>query len=372
MPPNTPQPPNTQKPQAEKAEVANATRGPLGNIVDWARRQVNSVVANSPLPTSEGLGYQSSIRVYGATLKKKNDGRLVYSNLGIANRIDVLGDGLLRTVDDNAIRSPIAMLLRHPRTFAKLVFGRGKRYRGSAQDILANVERLGLGDDYGPVQGSRNEIEVKNRELYTHGIAMQDIYRQEEIGHEALKGIDRFDALTQAGGYLDGVHRKHGAVGEFNLYHVLFRKKGVDGRVKEPAQTLPDIVWNPKRNTGELEKRAIDVLDMLASTACEEYRRSKDPALIAKALDAVIAGYTDVKVITITESLARRGRLTLPPQATDTERAGGFAFVHGVFAQHNVQRLGIDKHSPLNLRTAVIEACERWIAAKAKPTPAKK
>jgi hypothetical protein len=93
---------------------------------------------------------------------------------------------------------------------------------------------------------------------------MQDIYRQEEIGHEAVRGIDRFQALTQVGAYLDQVHTNYGAVGEFNLYHVLFREKAPDNSVSRPAQTLPDIVWNPNRGFTAPLKGATGRLDSLS------------------------------------------------------------------------------------------------------------
>ncbi len=355
------------------AVEAKHSRGSIGNAIDWVRRKANSIVANSPLPSKDGLGYDSTMSVYGAKLVTKPDGRLVYNRLGLTNRIDVAGDSVLRTTDDNRIRRPLRMLLSHPQAFAKLALGRGKRYRGSIGEILANVKRLGLEDSYGPTE-NRNEIEVKDRDLYTKGIAMQDIYRQEEIGHEAVRGIDRFQALAQAGAYLDQVHTNHGAVGEFNLYHVLFREKAPDNSVSKPAQTLPDIVWNPNRNTSDLDKKCTDMLDMLSSTACEEFRRSKDASLIAKALDAVLSGYKDAKVVETSLSFVKRGRLTLPPQSTElggTAEAQGF--LQGVLGQHNVQRLGFDKQAAngLSIRPLMIAACERWIAAHAKPTSAK-
>lgn len=354
-------------------EVVQKPRGPIGSAIDWIRRKTNSIVANSPLPSNQGLGYDSTMNIYGARLEKKNDGRLVYNRLGLANRIDVAGDSVLRITDDNRLRRPLRTLFRHPKAFAKLTFGRGKRYRGSIEEILANVRRLGLEDCYGPT-ANRNEIEVKDTALYTHGIALQDIYRQEQIGHAALKGIDRFQALEQAGKYLGEIHAKHGAVGEFNLYHVLFREKGTDGKVSKPAQTLPDIVWNPKRKIAEIDKKATDVLDLLASTACEEFRRSKDGKLIARALDSVLLGYADQKVLETSLSYVRRGRLTLPPQSTSlggTPEAQGF--LQGVFGQHNVQRLGFDKEAAagLHIRQVMSQACERRLATIAKPTPSK-
>ncbi len=374
----TPEAPKAVQAATHKDAPSEQVATNVGGMMDWFRRRINSVVANTPLPSKEGLGYDSTQRVYGASLVKGPGGKLLYDKRGIFNRIDVFGDGILRTVDDNQIRRPLKMLLSRPRTFMKLVFARGKRYRGSTEEILANVKRLKLDQYYGPTK-NRRQIEVKDPQLYTHGIAMQDIYRQDTIGHDKLKGIDRFDALKQTGAYLDKVHKESGAVGEFNLYHMLFREKGADGKVGKPVQTLPDIVWNPARKTGETDKKATDFLDLLASTACEEYRRSKDPALIAKALDAAASGYNDTKIVEVTASFARRGRLTLPRESKALLKgfSGGAKFLRGAFGQHNVQRLGIDKNAKdFNLRDLVIAACDRRVAASKKPpsptpTPAK-
>ena len=58
-----------------------------------------------------------------------------------------------------------------------------KRYRGSNEEVQENIERLGLSEFYGP---HKNGIEIKKPEIYTHGLALQDVYRSDMIDSEKL------------------------------------------------------------------------------------------------------------------------------------------------------------------------------------------
>lgn len=109
---------------------------------------------------------------------------------------------MLRTFDEHVPKKPGALLLRHPRWFFGHLLPNPLRYRGKPGEIAENARRLGLEDTYAL---HPNGIEIRS-EVYKRGIALQDIYRADQIDSKVLNGIDRFDALAQAARYVRSVH----------------------------------------------------------------------------------------------------------------------------------------------------------------------
>lgn len=99
-------------------------------------------------------------------------------------------------------------------------------------------------------------IEIKDTELYTKGLLLQDIYRADLIDSEEVKGFDRFQTLQQAGIYLRNMHDKAGGIGEVLASDIIF-KEHENGQVAEPVLNMPDIVYNKEKNIGKKEKRLL-------------------------------------------------------------------------------------------------------------------
>src|SRR5579859_1225808 len=199
---------------------------------------VDKLAKNKPQLQHE-LGYQTSVAPYGYTLETLPDGRMVFNPSGLKNRGDRFGDNVLRTLDDGTLKYPLKTfkkaLRAHPYFSQRFVSG-PKRYRGEPQQVVANAERLGLGEFYGLTP--EGFIEVKQPEILTKGINLQDIYR---VDAPVLQKIDRVQALYLAGEYIRYIHENFGAIGQLHTNDIIFREK--DGaQVSEPVLRLPDIV----------------------------------------------------------------------------------------------------------------------------------
>lgn len=190
-----------------------------GGIIDQVRDAVNNRVENKNTIPNEKYGYISAASAYGFRFLHGEDGKLVMNNDGWWNSIDRRGDRFLRSVDDNVMQDPGAVRDRFPGFFKEHKFGQPKRYRGTSAEVLANVERLGLTDYYGP---HRQGIEVKKPEIFTEGINLHDIYRTDS---PALQEIDRHQALRTAGDYLNHIHQQFGAIGEVHTNDIIFQQK---------------------------------------------------------------------------------------------------------------------------------------------------
>ena len=312
-------------------------------ILERASQLLNHNVLQSVPIHNEDLGYDSVAGTYGFTLVKAADGELVFTSSGIWNKVDRVGDRLIRKTDEHVIKRPTEMLKRHPRRFFQQVTTEAKRARGETEEIVENADRLGLSEYYGiHPQG----VELKKPELLTKGINLWDIYT---VNNPALSEIDRLSALSTAAGYIRQVHDTHGAIGEVLTNDIIFQKK--EGTmVSEPVLNLPDIVYSSQKYSSEqlknaTEPRAVDLMDFLMSVGASEVRKTGDWEKVKQAMNAIISGYGESKVIPAVASLARRGRLTLDGRIT---------------GQHNTVRLSMDKQEEniaLQMRQLVIAEC---------------
>lgn len=143
---------------------------------------------------------------------------------------------------------------------------------------------------------------------------------------------------------------------------------------------LPDIVWNGQvykklygstqvRNGTNMdineilkrfnELKATDLLDFLTVVAAEEAKKTKDFSSVRYAIRAVLKGYENKEIVSVVESLVKRGRLTLPAefQEKDTQTDEDSARTHSFqvklvnktvnliapqFPIHNKVRVGVD------------------------------
>jgi len=339
---------------------------PKDGLIDRVRKGVNRFVEESHLPTKEALGYESTSGVYGGKLVEDDKGRLVMDTRGPWSRLDRWGDGLLRIVDDHQVREPGKMMRRHPGKLIRTLpfVAEAKRFRGSSRQMVANAERLGLGEFYGLHPWG---VEIKQPDIYKKSISLQDIYRQDLLQAPILEHIDRFQALGRAAEYIKTIHEKHGGIGEVLVGSALFREHD-EGEVKNPVLYLPNIIYNPEKNISEREKMATDLLDFMASIASEEWRRSKEWKSVDHALDILLAHYGLRPVIALTRSFAKRGRLTLPGDnpVTGQQFSEGAQAQRQVFSAHNIQRVHPEKDIVLRLRHTLIEACGRFLDRQEK------
>jgi len=360
--------PNIHKEAAESSlpEIAAEITASDKGLVNKIRKLINSKVQKSKMPTKEGLGYESTMGVYGGKLVKDSEGRLVYDTKGFWSKIDQWGDRILRAFDEHHAKKPGVMFMRRPIAFLKLLpfIVDSKRYRGTPQQTMGNVRRLGLEEYYG---AHPSGIEVKKPDLFSRAIGLQDIFRQDQINHPALADIDRFDALGKATDYMRALHEKAGGIAEGNVYTFIFTEKnGHD--VSKPILVIPTEIYNPEKHVPPIEQKATDLLDLLASVAAEEYRRSKDWENIRRALGVIFGRYQDKKVISIVASFAKRGRLTLPGDVEGLafETSPTYRLSRKAFAAHNTQRLTIKNPEVApQIRKEIIEACEKYSDNKA-------
>lgn len=319
-------------------------------------------VVGSQLPTE---AYQSTVGFYGATLNTDGDA-LVWTTEGIMPWVDRTGDALLRRLDDHMLSSETAGKLvakgKFKELFYFLITSDPKRHRGTAEAVAKHAAELGLQDVY-KLHGKG--IEISDRELFTKGIALQDIWRSNEIGADVLTKIDRFQALKEASEYLRKVHEESGVgVGEVLPSDFIFRKTEFDesteeNRVSEPVLNIPDIVFRADNSVPATEQQAIDLIDMLFSFVIEEFDRNQEINLISaeKVIGTILLSYKDPTVIAAAASLLKRGRLTLPDMSNDSVLAGAL----NKFGQiHNKARLRVPENLSQELRKIIISYCDSF------------
>lgn len=326
------------------------------NPLNAVREKVNKIMNESRLPNEN---YQSTVGVYGGRMKYDEAGKMTYDMTGLVSRIDQAGDIFLRNYDEHVMKEPWKLLRRHPELFFKMLLPGPKRYRGRPNEIMANVQELGLEEYYGEHE---NGIEIKKPELYTQGTVLQDIYRADLIDNEKLKSIDRFEALRRSGAYLADIHQKAG-VGEVLVSDIIFLPEGED-QLKTPILNLPDIVYNKEKEVPIKEKRATDLLDFLSSIGMEEARRSEgNEAEIVRAMETLLTDYNDYDTLLLTISFVKRGRLVLAgdkknenldyPEDSFTQKNSP------LFSQHNVARMGNKNQDwDVLIKNAVLQALQ--------------
>lgn len=324
---------------------------PLNKVRDTINKQVNE----SRIPTED---YESTVGVYGGKMKMEEDGKMVWNNEGIVSKIDKWGDAILRTYDEHVVRDLGELLKRHPKLFFKFLAPGTKRYRGSKEEIFANIQRLGLEDSYGLHE---HGIEIKDQDIYRKGMPLQDIYRSDLIDSDAVAEFDRFQALDEAGKYLRSVHDEHGGIGEVNTGDIIFRKHE-NGAVSEPVLNMPDIVFNEEKNIGEKEKKATDMLDFIVSVGAEEFRSSAgNLESVREAMKRVLTSYNDREVISLVKSYIKRGRLTLSgdreAQSVDLAPETFTTKNREIFTKHNEARIVNNRSLEAALKDIGFEVC---------------
>lgn len=323
-------------------------------------------ITHSFVKTLPNEMYKSTVGVYGGEIRYDEKGRMVYDTRvlrkkiirGILSGVDVIGDRILRPYDDHVVQNPIAMLKRHPKRFGGFVFRPNvPRHRGTTDQILENVKRLGLTEYYGKHPWG---IEIKKPEIFTKGIALQDILRAKEINSSVLADIDPMQALKEATIYIKKIHDEYGPIGDL-VGDIMFQKK--EGKeVKDPVLNIPDIVLTPTtrmiKSVEALsrEQKATDVLEHLFHTGFELLRQSKDAVYAREALDTIIQAYRDKDVLSTTKSFVKRGRPTLPGM----EKPKGV--LKNLFPLHNQIHLSADLSNASQVRQLVIEELTSFLS----------
>lgn len=312
--------------------------------------------------------YQSTIGVYGGEIITTPEGKMVYKTGGkLWNKIDVIGDALLRTYDDHVVKHPLKMLFKHPRLFFSFVFkSEPMRRRGSPAEIIENINRLGLEEFYGPhSQG----IEIKKPEIFTKGIALGDIYEAKKINSPILNDINRFQALSEATKYISNIHDKKGPIGDI-VGDIMFQQKE-GSKVINPVLNIPDVILTPSKRRIKFikesltyrgvspqeidqrikkifsqEQKAVDICELMISCAFSEFKVSNDPVLVEKTIQVIANNYQNKEILKITNSFIKRGRHTLPGN-----KNGGI--LKSFFSLHNIAHLGANKENANNIRQIV-------------------
>ncbi|MDP4009740.1 MAG: hypothetical protein Q8P53_02015 [Candidatus Shapirobacteria bacterium] len=368
----------------------------------------NKLMKNS-LPSSD---YESTVGVYGGKLKTIN-GELVYDmHSSFIDKIDVWGDRILRQWDDHYVQDFISMAKNHFGKLLGFVFhAEPMRRRGTPEEIAVNVERLGLSEYYGPY---KDGIVIKKPEILTKGIAIADIFAANKIGSSKLQAIDRFQALAEETKYIDSVHQQFGPIGDI-VGDVMFQnaetiKTTPDSehpeieavKVSNPVLNIPDIILTPsERRTDSLhqqmveivkkekafklemeaenitlkvgeidiakgrvkkiierEQKAIDIVELLISTAFMEIQRSKgtgEPAEIERVIKTILINYKDQEVLKMVRYFVKRGRQILPGdlrRTTNKNRKSGI--LNKVFSMHNQAHLGADNENSKMVRETIL------------------
>lgn len=311
-------------------------------ILDRIRRFTQNKVNQSTNPTEEELGYKSTVGVFGGELKTYQD-KLVFDTQNPTAKFDRFGDRILRAYDPHLISHPIRMLIHHPQSFFRFLLPTPERQRGSDDQILANINRLGLDIYYGP---HPKGIEIKQPEVIKKGIALQDILRSDQIDSPLLDKVNCFQALAAAATYIRSIHDQYGPIGEIHVSDILFQEIDENGVVSNPILNIPDIVFNPNKQTSETSKKATDLLDILVNLSTEVDRRTKKPEVITQALSTFLTSYADPKVIKTVGSLTRRGRPNIE---------------HPILSQHNQARLNANPKNARTIKNQIIGACQDFL-----------
>lgn len=373
--------------------------------------QVGFKVLGNKLPNA---GYPTEVTSYGGFYTEAADGTMLYDTRVIPSRLSDIphafsnlasqvGDRYLRSFDDHIARDPLRLMRRRfrispvhsPIDVIKAVdktvravsetiqsMTTPKRHR-SAELIPANIKRLGLEEYYAPHPWG---IEIKKPEIFTKGFCLHDILRSDVIQTKApdskaylLDGIDRNDAIAQAGEYIRKIHDKYGPVGEVHTADIQFQKRNGD-RVLSPVLHIPDMNYihtSPVTPTRQIVEKATDMLDFMAIVGSEVYRRTRDEGqnpleAMRESLGILARSYGDSQVLETIEMFVKRGRLVLPGdkssyENSDSQTPYGKDSTLGKFSReiagkvHNSLRLGItDSTYSSQLKQTIIDACEEF------------
>lgn len=319
------------------------------NLFNKVGDSVNKVVNESYLPNKN---FESTVGVYGGKLKVNENNRMVFDNTGMVSKIDKFGDAVLRTYDEHMMKNPAEVLKNHPKWFFKFLAPGTKRYRGDSEEIAENAKALGL-DEYYDVSPDNDGVEVKKQEIYTEGVALQDIFRSDLINSEELKEVDRFEALKEASSYLNEIHTNaNQGIGEVLPSDIIYREKN-DKEVSKPVLNIPDIIYNKDKETSEIDQKATDMLDFLLSIGIEELRRSEDFESVNRAVETIVSNYDNEKVLNMVRSYVKRGRITFAGNK-DLKNLSKSSL--GATSLHNQARFGTkDADAMTTIKEIIIE-----------------
>lgn len=354
--------------------------------------------------STQEQGYETSLGFYGGSVKKDDEGKVVFDmRAGLDKKVDTfdrLGDPRVRSIDEHTANAGIFLgravrvwknratgLLetvklkdtseakKHAedtweknkakweekpaahniasRSLVKLSlegFGSGYalRYRGTPQEIVENADRLGLSEYYGSHPWG---IEIKKPEIYSEGISLYDILIAQKEGKIPLQGINRNQAIGEAAKYAKEIHDNHGAIGELLAMDIQFQRTE-GGIVSNPILGLPDIVWNNDATMSETAKKATDIMDFLVNISFWEHKAGINPEDIQKDLDTILANYDDPQVIRAVRAFINPDRKSKKPTLPGENKLG---------ILHNVARLGADKDFTHSVRQDVFSASERYL-----------
>ena len=325
-------------------------------------------VKGSLLPTA---AYQSQTEIYGGHLKT-DEKRTVIFNIGgklleikrkgkLLDAIDVRGDRLLRTFDDNAVRNPLEMLKRHPKQLLKRIVNHAKRYRANnPKETYEVIKRLGLEEYYGPHEEG---LVIKKPEILTDGTGLLDIFRQDIIKNEELNKVDRFEALRETTLYIKNLHnQRQSGLGDLAIMDIVFQKRE-NGKVSNPVVLIPNMLYNPKLNIPLREQKATDLIDLIFSAGTEEVRRTQgDQANVTKVVDTILNAYDEPDVIRFIRSYMKRGRLTMPGEGNSVQRprSPSHDSLRTFLSMHMQERMKGDTATDAGLRSLTISRCEEY------------
>lgn len=354
--------------QPDQHDIAKTVSSDHG-FVNAIRKWVNSKVEESKFPTKETLGYESTKGIYGGKLARDGEGRLVFDVRGFVSRIDQWGDRFLRAYDEHHARDPISMALHKPKAFLKLLpfVVDAKRYRGTPEQIMPQIQKFGLDDMYGLHPWG---IEIKQPEVFTHSIGLQDIFRADLINHPTLTDIDRFESLASTARYIGELHKRDVCIAEGVVNSFLFaRHEG--NKVYEPYLMLPTEMYNPEKNISIIEQKTTDILDLFVTAAYEELRRSGSWESVDHAIDTILTAYGDRETIAVTISFIKRGRVTLPNDiaALPFETTASYRAMRPIAALHNTQRLMVNAEYAADVRRHIQSRCEDFLKRTPDITP---
>jgi hypothetical protein len=103
----------------------------------------------------------------------------------------------------------------------------------------------------------------------------------------------------------------------------------------------------------EKEQKAIDINELILSSAFGEIRRNPENPEIKKIIRTVFENYKDTEVLRLANLLMRAGRHTL----IDSKKGG---LLKSIFSMHNMAHLGANKNWSDKVRELVIEDYKDW------------
>ncbi len=340
-----------------------------GGPINWAKNAIRPLVSPSRYPTEGKLGYESISALYGATARKDKSGQWYVDYTGPMPFIDRIADRyIVRSQEDHIIKDPLTLLAKKPEYFLHLLTTGPKRSRGPIQEILANIERLGLNDRYKPYYDKNGKLIgiafVNN--FIEEGRTLRNIYRAKLIkGADELLSVDRLQAVEAATKYIKKIHDEKGGIGELLCDDIIFTKLE-DGYPTDPVLAIPDIIFNKKASLTEVEKKAIDLLDFIADVAEEE--SSVDNPQVKDVINKIISTYDDPHVAWVIDTFLRRGRLTLAGDkyaTNDKESIPKLPYTvttkqRPLLAIHNQVRLRIKEDFALKLKKMIVDSCKNF------------